>query len=109
MSGAKTVRLIAAARQLYDGRLLHNGDEFYTTEAEAKDLCALAFARRAPVAQLLKPRIASVPIETTAVEPEQEQEAPAQEEKQDSEPVIEEPAKVRRIGRYARRDLRAKT
>jgi hypothetical protein len=44
MSG---VPLIAAARQLYDGRQLFPGNEFEVgTEEEADDLVALNFARR---------------------------------------------------------------
>lgn len=44
--GANTVRLRAAARQLYDGRRLVPGDEFDATEADAEDLIALRFATR---------------------------------------------------------------
>jgi len=43
---ANRVRLRSAAHQMYDGRRLSPGDEFYAPEADAEDLIALRFATR---------------------------------------------------------------
>jgi len=48
MSQESKVLLVAAARQIYDGRQLYTGDEFEVdSESEAADLIAINFARRA--------------------------------------------------------------
>lgn len=57
--GNSSVKLIAAARQMYDGRWLFPRDVFFTTEEEAADLCALNFATRAPVEAIVAEKIQS--------------------------------------------------
>jgi hypothetical protein len=43
----RRVRLVATARQKYDGRSLVSGDEFEATAQDAEDLIALHMARPA--------------------------------------------------------------
>ena len=80
---AERVRLVAAARYLHDGRLVHPGMEITAGEAEAADLCALGFARRAE--DEMKPK-------------------PKPKQKPEAVPVVKK--KPRKAG-YKRRDMRA--
>jgi hypothetical protein len=44
----RKVRLVSAARHIYDGRPIHIGQEFEATEKDAEDLIAMHFATLAP-------------------------------------------------------------